>query len=148
VTPSRKGVRDAREAKALVPSAQYWYAGEHGMPSQTATLLQHAIRNPDPFFQVHDEWLIRQVAPDIAKIEMPQNSHDQRLALAPALLRLMGQETANVHLGSRTPEALHQLLDQLDRDTQWFPNATERMAAATRKDHKRWAKHCKADPRR
>jgi len=147
VTPRRNGVRDAREAKALVPSAQYWYAGGHSMPSQTATLLQHAIRNPDPFFQVHDEWLIRQFAPDIAKIEMPKNSRDQRLALAPALLRLMGQETANVHLGSRTPDALQKLLDQLDRDTQWFPAATERMAAATRKDHKRWAKRSAGDER-
>jgi hypothetical protein len=143
VTPSRNGMRDAREAKALVPSAQYWSTGRHRMPSQTATLLQHAIRIPDPFFQVHDAWLIRQFAPDIAKIEMPENAQDQRLALAPALLRLMGQETANVHLGSRTPEALQTLLDQVDRDTpQWFPAATERMAAATRKDHKGWAKHC------
>jgi hypothetical protein len=142
VTPSRNGVREAREAKALVPSAQYWYAGRNRMPSQTATLLQHAIRIPDPFFQVHDTWLIRQLAPDIAKIEMPANAEDKRLALAPALLRLMGQETANVHLGSRTPEALEQRLAQLDCNRQWCADATERMAAATRKDHKRWAKHC------
>jgi hypothetical protein len=142
VTPSRNGVRGAREAKALVPSAQYWYAGRNRMPSQTATLLQHAIRIPDPFFQVHDKWLIRQLAPDIAKIEMPANAEDKRLALAPALLRLMGRETANVHLGSRTPEALKQRLAQLDCNRQWCADATERMAAATRKDHQRWAKHC------
>ena len=73
---------------------------------------------------------------------MPKNAEDKRLALAPALLRLMGQETANVHLGSRTPEALQKLMDQLDRDTRWFPAATERMAASTRKDHTQWAKHC------
>ena len=142
VTRSRQGLRDAREAKALVPSAQYWFTGRNRMRSQTATLLQHAIRIPDPFFQVHDEWLVRQFAPDIAKIEMPENASDKRLALAPALLRLMGQETANVHLGSRTPEALQTRLDQLDRDTQWFPAATERMAAATWSDHKQWAKQC------
>ena len=66
-----KGVYDAREAKALAPSALYWLRQQDGMPSQTATLLQHALRIPDPFFQVHDHWLIRQLAPDIAKIEMP-----------------------------------------------------------------------------
>ena len=75
----KNGVRDAREAKALVPSALYWHAGQDHMPSQTATLLQHAIRVPDPHFQVHDQWLIRQLAPDIAKIEMPENARDKRL---------------------------------------------------------------------
>ena len=101
-----KGVYDAREAKALVPSALYWLRGQVRMPSQTATLLQHAIRIPDPFFQVHDRWLIRQLAPDVAKIEMPADPDDKRLALAPALLKLMGRETANIHrkLQSSGPE--------------------------------------------
>jgi hypothetical protein len=133
-------VRDAREAKALVPSALYWCAGQNHMPSQTATLLQHAVRVPDPHFQVHDEWLIRQFAPDIAKIEMPEDARDKRLALAPDLLQLMGQETANIHLGSRSRNVLEKLLKGLDHDQPWFPTATERMAACTRKDHAEWAK--------
>jgi hypothetical protein len=139
VLKPRNGVRDAREAKALVPSAFYWWAGQDDMPSQTATLLQHAVRDPDPHFQVHDAWLVRQFAPDVAKIDMPENEHDKRLALAPALLRLMGQETANIHLGSRSGDALEKLLNGLDRDRLWFPAATERMAACTRKDHAEWA---------
>ena len=143
VETPKNGVRDAREAKALVPSALYWWAGQKHMPSQTATLLQHAIRDPDPHFQVHDDWLVRELAPDIAKIEMPENDRDKRLALAPALLRLMGQETANVHLGSRSRNALEKLLNGLDHDELWFPTATERMAACTRKDHAEWAQHDK-----
>ena len=141
VAKGKNGVRDAREAKALVPSALYWWAGQDHMPSQTATLLQHAFRVPDPHFQVHDDWLVRQLAPDVAKIEMPKNAGDKRLALAPALLRLMGQETANIHLGSRSRDALEKLLNGLDHDELWFPTATERMAASTRKDHAEWAKH-------
>ena len=135
----RNGVRDAREAKALVPSASYWSAGRDHMPSQTATLLQHAFRVPDPHFQVHDEWLVRQLAPDIAKIDMPASPRDKRLALAPALLRLMGHETANIHLGSRSRDALETLLSGLDHDATWFPTATERMTECTRKDHAEWA---------
>jgi hypothetical protein len=135
------GVRAAREAKALVPSAQYWSAGKDRMPSQTATLLQHAIRDPDPHFQVHDDWLIRQLAPDIAKIEMPENARDKRLALAPDLLRLMGREMANIHLGSRSRAVLEKRLTRLDHDQLWFAAATDRMAACTRKDHAKWAKH-------
>jgi hypothetical protein len=111
------------------------------MPSQTATLLQHAIRDPDPHFQVHDHWLVRQLAPDVAKIDMPKNARDKRLALAPALLRLMGQETANIHLGSRSRDALEKLLNRLDRDKAWFPTATDGMVACTRKDQAKWAKH-------
>jgi hypothetical protein len=137
-----RGVYNAREAKALVPSALYWLRGQARMPSQTATLLQHAIRVPDPYFQVHDRWLIRQLAPDIAKIDMPKNPRDKRLALAPALLRLMGQETANIHLGSFSRADLEKRLKQLAREDRWFPSATEQMTASIRADHSKWAEHC------
>ena len=136
---TRKGAHEAREAKALVPSAQYWVLKQDDMPSQTATLLQHAVRIPDPFFQVHDKWLIRQLAPDIAKIDMPEPK-DKRLGLAPDLLRLMGRETANIHIGSRTTEDLVERLDSLDRKVPgWFAAATDRMVDNVRKDHAKWA---------
>jgi hypothetical protein len=128
---------DGREAKALVPSALYWLREQDGMPSQTATLLQHAIRVPDPYFQVHDQWLIRQLAPDTAKIDVPSGRVKQ-LGLAPDLLRLMGRETANIHLGSRTSTDLTDRLRRLDRNRNWFPAATDRMVACTRKDHAKW----------
>jgi hypothetical protein len=136
---TRKGVHDAREAKALVPSALYWWTEQDDMPSQTATLLQHAIRIPDPYFQVHDRWLIRQLAPDIAKIEMP-HPKDKRLGLAPHLLRLMGRETANIHLGTHTNQDLAERLGNLDQNLRgWFPAATDRMVASVRQDHAKWA---------
>jgi hypothetical protein len=137
---TRNGVHEAREAKALVPSAQYWVTKRDDMPSQTATLLQHAIRIPDPFFQVHDRWLIRQLAPDIAKIDMPQ-PQDKRLGLAPDLLRLMGRETANVHIGSRTTQDLAQRIDALEQNLPgWFRTATERMVESVLEDHAKWTK--------
>ena len=133
------GLRDAREAKALVPSAYYWCAGQKHMLSQTATLLQHAIRVPDPYFQIHDKWLVRQLAPDIAKLDMPTDAQDKRLALAPELLRLMGRETANIHLGSGHRCALERRLKDLGDDG-WLSQATEQMASCTREDHAEWAK--------
>ena len=144
VEERRKGTRDAREAKALVPSALYRWTRQKHMPSQTATLLQHAVRVPDPHFQVHDKWLVRQLAPDIAKIEMPRDASDKRLVLAPDLLQLMGQETANIHLGSRDGEVLEKLVDDLDRDESWYRTATDRMTTCTKEDHAAWAKHYKA----
>ena len=145
VTDSRDGVHDAREAKALVPSARYWIGDQRNMPSQTATLLQHAIRVPDPHFQVHDKWLIRQLAPDVAKIELPKNADDPRLPLVPDMLRFMGSETANIHIGSRSPKELGQQLGRLDRviGKEWLVRATEDMVAATHSDFKRWRKYWK-----
>jgi len=79
VEKPKNGVRDAREAKALVPSALYWSTGQDHMPSQTATLLQHAIRDPDPHFQVHEPgWS----APRAGRRENrnAENKRDKRLA--------------------------------------------------------------------
>jgi len=137
--------RDMREAKALVPSALYWWEDRPRMLSQTGTLLQRAIRNPDPHLQVHDKWLVRRIAPDALKIDLPASHADQRLALAPMLLRLMGFETANIHLGSRSPEDLIYLLDKVTREvgSKWLEEATERMVRATCQDHRTWAKRNK-----
>ena len=139
----RSQEREGREAKALVPSALYWIEKERHMPSQTATLLQHAFRSPDPYFQVHDHWLIRRFAPDVAKIELPEGQDDARLALAGHMVRLMGAETANIHLGSRNPEDLKQRLLRLQQRVgkNWLIEATEAMTACTESDHAAWEKH-------
>jgi hypothetical protein len=140
-----RDIPDAREAKALVPSALYWLQKQKHMPSQTATLLQHAIRSPDPYFQVHDNWLVRQFAPDVAKIELPEGPQDTRLPMAPAMLRLMGAETANIHLGSRSPEDLNQRLRLLESDLggQWLHEATDAMTRSTARDSRQWRKQFK-----
>ena len=137
--------REAREAKVLVPSALYWITKNRYMRSQTATLLQHAIRSPDPYFQVHDKWLIRQLAPDVAKIELPAGQSDTRLKLVPDMLRLMGWETANIHLGSRSARDLETRLGQVERAAgkSWLEDATVSMAASTREDHGQWTKYWK-----
>ena len=145
VKERRGGTHDAREAKALVPSALYWMTKQPNMRSQTATLLQHAIRRPDPYFQVHDKWLIRQLAPDVAKIELPQGEHDIRLPLAPDMLRFMGWETANIHLGSRSPDYVMERLARLElaAGKHWLVEAAENMIACTEADYRQWRKHWK-----
>jgi len=139
----RNQPQDAREAKALVPSALYWLEKQGQMQSQTATLLQHAFRSPDPYFQVHDHWLIRRFAPDVAKIELPESQNDPRLPLADDMVRFMGAETANIHLGSRSGADLEQKLQRLERSVNrhWLVEASEAMAACTESDHATWEKH-------
>ena len=135
----------AREAKALVPSALSWLEMRPAAMSLTATLLQRAVRSPDPWLQVHDRWLVRQLAPDAFKIELPASKEDSRLVFAPNLLRAMGFETANVHLGSRSPNDLQIAMDRLRRDLggDWLATATGRMEKVTRKDHLAWMKYWK-----
>jgi Uncharacterized protein conserved in bacteria (DUF2252) len=135
----------AREAKALVPSALSWLEMRPAAMSLSATILQRAVRSPDPWLQVHDRWLVRQLAPDAFKIELPDSKEDSRLIFAPNLLRAMGFETANVHLGSRGPNDLQIAMDRLRQDLggDWLATATGRMEKVTRKDHLAWMKYWK-----
>ena len=57
----------------------------------------------------------------------------------------MGFETANVHLGSRSPSDLQMAMDRLRRDLgeDWLTIATGRMENVTRKDHLAWTKYWK-----
>jgi len=133
----------AREAKALVPSAVSWLQKRPAAKSLTATLLQRAVRCPDPWLQVHDRWLVRQLAPDVVKIELPASQEDCRLVFAPALIRAMGFETANIHLGSKGPSDLQTAMDRLRQDLggDWLITTTGRMAKVTRQDHLEWKEY-------
>jgi hypothetical protein len=79
----------------------------------------------------------------VAKIELPEGQDDVRLALAGHMVRLMGAETANIHLGSRNPEDLKQRLLRLEQRVgkNWLIEATEAMTACTESDHAAWEKH-------
>ena len=94
-----RGGKIAREAKALAPPACLWSGASRG-PWQTfqPEIVRRAVRVPDPFVQLHERWIVRRLAPDCLRIELgwlPKARDEARM------LRAMGKETANVHLGSR-----------------------------------------------
>jgi uncharacterized protein DUF2252 len=132
--------RTAREVKALVPSALYWIKDRPAMLSQTASLLQRAIRDPDPYVQIHDCWMLRQFAPDAVKIELAALPDQNRDKLELALFHAMGWETANIHLGSRSPEGLASSLDELAtrEGADWLAKAATDMAEITKRDQGEW----------
>jgi hypothetical protein len=132
----------AREVKALVPSALYWSQSRSAALSQTASLLQRAIRDPDPYFQIHDRWMLRQLAPDTVKIEMSASPDAKSASLERNLFQAMGWETANIHLGSRNPTSLGNSLDALaaTEGEQWLTKASADMAKITKKDQAEWPK--------
>src|SRR5579864_4296986 len=132
-----RGGRIAREAKALAPSAAVWAFGGEG---QTKVLYQNildqSVRSRDPWVKVRRRWIVRRLAPDCTRVELsdlPEEREETRL------LRAMGWETANVHLGSRTAHAL--LVDLAARQGDWLHAAAKTMLAAVREDWEAWRQH-------
>lgn len=129
-----KGGWVAREAKALVPSAAAWIAGSGRDRIYYNQVLQQAVRDHDPYFHVHEHWLVRRLAPDCSKIlltELPSRQDE------PTLLYCMGYEVANVHLG--TQGARKDVLKDLDkRKGRWLLESAREMRKAVRKDFADW----------
>ena len=131
------GGRIAREAKALVSSACYW-AKEYEGPAEILyqAIISHAVRCMDPFVQLRGRWIVRRLSPHCSRIELATlRAPGKELRL----LRAMGWETANIHLGTRT--ARKSILKHLQKQKgKWLHQATEQMLNAVRDDWKVWAK--------
>jgi hypothetical protein len=121
----------AREAKATVPSASVWQKGKKGRGEiYYEKAISSAVRSHDPFQLVFGNWLIRRLSPDSNPIEidnLPKERDEYRL------LRAMGQEAANVHLGTKgqIKPVLH---DLRRRKSNWLRRAGKKMAKAIEKE--------------
>jgi hypothetical protein len=125
----------AREAKAIVPPAGAWVASTPGFKSYALELSRRAVRAPDPFFNANAHWSVRRLSPECLKIEvndLPGRRDDGKL------LRAMGFETANVHLGTKRMAAAKDLAGRKGR---WLERATADMVAATISEQREWRKH-------
>jgi hypothetical protein len=145
------GGRIAREAKALVPSSSYWAQTIDATESQAGkgvnkndgpaeilyqTIVNRAVRCPDPFVQLRGRWIVRRLGPHCSRIELAS-------LRAPGtelrLLHAMGWETANVHLG--TPSARKLILRHIAKQKpKWLHHASEAMLEAVRADWDVWKK--------
>lgn len=129
------GGRIAREAKAMVPSACHWAkAGESPSEILYQTIISRAVRCADPFVQLRGRWIVRRLSPHCSRIELATlKAQGQELRL----LRAMGWETANIHMGTKTVRKpiLRHMQKQRGR---WLHKATEKMLEAVREDWKTW----------
>jgi hypothetical protein len=131
-----KGALVCREAKALAPSAWDWARGDSSAQSQPIRYqraLDIAVRDVDPCVRLQGNWIVRRLAPDCTKINLamfPRERDETRL------LRAMGWETANLHLGSGRIDRVAADLDK--RPPHWLHKAAAKMVAATKKDWKEW----------
>ena len=125
----------AREAKAIVPPAGAWVAATPGGKSNSLELSRRAVRAPDPFFDANAHWSVRRLSPECLKIEvtdLPGSRDDGKL------LRAMGWETANIHLGTKKMAAGKDLAGRTGR---WLERATRDMVDATIAEQREWRKH-------
>ena len=121
-----------REAKAVIPSAVVWASGHSSAIPGDLELSHRAVRAADPFFVIDGRWSVRRLSPDCSKINMsnlPRGRDDTRL------LRAMGWELANLHLG--TPKAAI-AKDLRRRPSGWLRSAARKMAVATIEDYRVW----------
>jgi hypothetical protein len=82
------------------------------------------------------KWLVRELAPDPAPIEIETMSGQKD---QDRLLHAMAWEAANVHLG--TPRAAARIAADLNsRSGKWLRTAVRDMASATIGDWKEWKK--------
>jgi hypothetical protein len=125
----------AHEAKALAPSAWEWAHKEHASGRiHYLELAASAVRCPDPLTEVREGWLVRRLSPDCSRIELdslPVQRDEARL------LRSMGWETGNIHLGTRgAGKAI--LADMKRRKSTWLREAATMMGRLVRDDWKEW----------
>jgi hypothetical protein len=121
----------AREAKATIPSASAWKEGKKGrVEIYYEKAISSAVRSHDPFQLVFGNWLVRRLSPDSNPIEidkLPKERDEYKL------LRAMGQEAANVHLGTKS-QIKGVLHDLKRRKSNWLRRAGKKMAKAIEKE--------------
>jgi hypothetical protein len=128
----------AREAKARAPSA--WVRTSDVSVKRNARALpgiwQRAVRCQDPHLRVTRHWIVKRIAPDCSRIELASLPKVRQEA---ALMRAMGWEIANIHLGSASPRSIGEHLRSLNRN--WLIEATESMTHVMREAFADWRRH-------
>jgi len=125
----------ALEAKALISSAALWAKKKHkGAEIQYEDVLARAVRRLDPMMKVYEGWVVRGLAPDRCRIELSELGPERDET---RMMRAMGWETANIHLGTRA--ALKDVLEDLKgRKPNWLMKSAEKMVTVTLNDWEMW----------
>src|SRR6266508_4356663 len=93
-------------------------------------VLARSGRSLDPVVKVYEGWVVRRLAPDCHRIELSElgPERDEK-----RMLRAMGWETGNIHLGTRP--AVKDVLNNLKgRKINWLRKSAAKMVVVTLKD--------------
>jgi hypothetical protein len=133
---SWRGGTVLREAKALIPSAWTRIPGRGSRKLRCADIASGRYRAPDPWWGVTGSIVVRRLSPNSRKIEVV-GEPDQ--LLGNRMLRAMGYELANLHLGTMRQ---HAALDKdfSRRDSDWLLSAAKAAAKFVSSEYKDWRK--------
>ena len=125
----------ALEAKALLSSAALWTQKKHkGAEIQYEEVLARAVRRLDPMMKVYEGWVVRGLSPDRCRIELEELGPERDET---RMIRAMGRETANIHLGSRS--AIKDVLADLrHRKPGWLRKSSKKMVGVILKEWELW----------
>lgn len=127
----------AREAKVLLPSAVLWAHKKHkGAEILYEEVLARVVRRPDPLVKVYDGWVVRGLAPDRCRIGLSELGPERDET---RMMRAMGGETANIHLGTRAT-VREVLADLKGRKLNWLRKSAQKMVEVTLNDWEMWKK--------
>lgn len=123
-----------REAKALVPSG--WVRAQSGKSRRlhVQEIADGRYRAPDPWYSADDELVVRRLSPNTRKIEVAEEPQE---LLNPRMLRAMGHELANIHLG--TGEHRRAIERDIEKRREgWLHRNTTRAAAFVTGEFEAW----------
>jgi hypothetical protein len=136
-----QGARIAREAKALAPSACVWAAtGKVSNRILYGKMLEQSVRALDPFVQLKGRWIVRRLSPHCSRVELASIEAGRDEV---RLLRSMGFEAANIHLGTDN-DGQKILRDLRKRRGDWLHSASEKMLKQTMRDWGDWRQNGKS----
>jgi uncharacterized protein (DUF2252 family) len=131
-----RGAPVVREVKVIVSSA--WPPGRPCTGAEQAMRNDAAARGKyranDPWYRLKANLLVRRLSPNNRKLEAEDGSID---LLTRDMLGAMGQELANVHLGTGNHRAA--IVRDLDRrPADWLRTNAKQAAAAVTRDYEEW----------
>ena len=131
------GAPVVREAKALVQSG-WTRIPARGSPSlRCEEIALGRYRAPDAWYDVIDATVVRRLSPNNRKIEV---GDEPDALLDPRMLRAMGRELANIHLG--TGDARKAIKRDLSkRKRGWLREAAGAAVKFVRGEYKEWCRH-------
>jgi len=130
-----------REAKALVASAWDWAHERAPDRSVFLELARGRFRSADPFLDVDGGFIYRRIAADSRKVELGPKAGAR---LNRDLLRAMGRDLGAVH-AAHAKRAKEITRDLKKRRAGWLTQATEKAAAAIKKDYAEWRAQKKSE---
>jgi len=125
-----------REAKALVPSAWTRVHGRRTDKLRCLDIANGQYRAPDPWWSVTGNIVVRRLSPNSRKIEVEGNPE---MLLGNRMLRAMGHELANLHLGTGKGRAAIEK-DFSSRDKNWLRKAARKTARFVTGEYNDWRK--------